>query len=326
MISKLLIAWCLLALTVTIHAAGLSAMLPRMSVGPARHAVLAGDLAARCRSRGGWSSCTSPRLRIWGLFYWWQKCLPDAESSFYFSGGHLHHGGLRRSGAAARVAAARPGGGIDRHPDVRTVHGIVLRRRQQISRCHASQPNRTDHEATAQRNSAQQAALAAGLRARGVRGPAAHARRAHAALRPVRPGHRAAGRAAESRHRIRGGQDRRCGRRPAQCHARQPDGTGDRADRLARRAIHAGEGVHRRRDRHQHVVHAGRVVSARRTQVPRAGIQPRQRPHAGGPAVPGHGRPADSVGDLASRLRRGGCVHPEVERGPRRSCSSSPTR
>ena len=22
---------------------------------------------------------------VWGLFYWWQKCLPDAESSFYFS-------------------------------------------------------------------------------------------------------------------------------------------------------------------------------------------------------------------------------------------------
>ena len=23
---------------------------------------------------------------MWALFYWWQKCLPDAESSFYFSG------------------------------------------------------------------------------------------------------------------------------------------------------------------------------------------------------------------------------------------------
>ena len=23
---------------------------------------------------------------LWGLFFWWQKCLPDAESSFYFSG------------------------------------------------------------------------------------------------------------------------------------------------------------------------------------------------------------------------------------------------
>ena len=23
---------------------------------------------------------------IWALFYWWQACLPDVESSFYFSG------------------------------------------------------------------------------------------------------------------------------------------------------------------------------------------------------------------------------------------------
>ena len=25
-------------------------------------------------------------IAVWALFYWWQQCLPDAESSFYFSG------------------------------------------------------------------------------------------------------------------------------------------------------------------------------------------------------------------------------------------------
>ena len=25
-------------------------------------------------------------ISVWALFYWWQQCLPDAESSFYFSG------------------------------------------------------------------------------------------------------------------------------------------------------------------------------------------------------------------------------------------------
>jgi hypothetical protein len=25
-------------------------------------------------------------IAIWAQFFWWQKCLPDAESSFYFSG------------------------------------------------------------------------------------------------------------------------------------------------------------------------------------------------------------------------------------------------
>ena len=143
-----------------------------------------------------------------------------------------------------------------------------------------------------------------------------HARRAHAALRPVRSGHRPVDRAAEPRHRVGGRQDRRCDRWPAERHARQPGGTGHRAGRLARRAIHAGEGVHCRHDCHQHVVHPGCVVSAGRTQAPRAGIQPGQRPHAGGTALPGHGRVADSFGHLACRHRRGG-VQPQVERGPR---------
>jgi hypothetical protein len=25
-------------------------------------------------------------ISLWAFFFWWQKCLPDAESSFYFSG------------------------------------------------------------------------------------------------------------------------------------------------------------------------------------------------------------------------------------------------
>jgi hypothetical protein len=25
-------------------------------------------------------------IAVWALFFWWQKCLPDAESSLYFSG------------------------------------------------------------------------------------------------------------------------------------------------------------------------------------------------------------------------------------------------
>ena len=37
-----------------------------------------------------------------------------------------------------------------------------------------------------------------------------------------------------------------------------------------------------------------------RSQVSRAGIQPHQRPHAGGPAVPGHGR---AVGSFGARLK-----------------------
>jgi Ion channel len=25
-------------------------------------------------------------IAVWALFFWWERCLPDAESSFYFSG------------------------------------------------------------------------------------------------------------------------------------------------------------------------------------------------------------------------------------------------
>jgi hypothetical protein len=85
MFSKLPIAWCLVALTVMIHGAGLSALLQRV--------------AARLPVRRFWPETRAlvsvawwlivlhlSEIAVWALFYWWQKCLPDAESSFYFSG------------------------------------------------------------------------------------------------------------------------------------------------------------------------------------------------------------------------------------------------
>jgi Ion channel. len=85
MISKLLIAWCLLALTVTIHAAGLSAMLPRMTL--ALPDVRFWPVTWRL-VRVAWRLVLLhlAEIVVWALFYWWQKCLPDLESSFYFSG------------------------------------------------------------------------------------------------------------------------------------------------------------------------------------------------------------------------------------------------
>ena len=84
MISKLLAAWCLLAVTVTIHAAGLSAMLPGLrSALPVRR-----FWPLTWRLLGvAWRLVLLhlAEIMVWGLFYWWQQCLPDAESSFYFS-------------------------------------------------------------------------------------------------------------------------------------------------------------------------------------------------------------------------------------------------
>ncbi len=84
MISKLLAAWCLLGLTVTIHAAGLSAMLPglRSALPERRFWPLTWRLLGVA-----WRLVLLhlAEIIVWGLFYWWQQCLPDAESSFYFS-------------------------------------------------------------------------------------------------------------------------------------------------------------------------------------------------------------------------------------------------
>jgi hypothetical protein len=85
MIAKLLIVWCLLALTVTIHAAGLgltvrraSSRLPDPRFWPVTRLLI--WVAA-------WLlTLHLAEISVWALFYWWQQCLPDAESSFYFSG------------------------------------------------------------------------------------------------------------------------------------------------------------------------------------------------------------------------------------------------
>ena len=68
----------------TIHAAGLSAMLPglRSALPDRRFWPVTWRLLSVA-----WRLVLLhlAEIVVWGLFYWWQKCLPDAESSFYFS-------------------------------------------------------------------------------------------------------------------------------------------------------------------------------------------------------------------------------------------------
>ena len=87
MIEDFLIASCLVAITVLIHAAGLSIVLSH---------VLHHTMAPEARFwpitwlliRIAWWLILihTVEIAVWALFFWWQKCLPDAESSFYFSG------------------------------------------------------------------------------------------------------------------------------------------------------------------------------------------------------------------------------------------------
>jgi Ion channel len=87
MISKLLIAWFLLALTVTIHAAGLAGVLRRTPLSSAVIATRFWPVMTLLVRVAWWLVLLHlAEIAVWGLFYWWQQCLPDAESSFYFSG------------------------------------------------------------------------------------------------------------------------------------------------------------------------------------------------------------------------------------------------
>jgi ion channel len=87
MIAKVLMAWCLVAVTVAIHAAGLGMVLSH---------VLHSTLQSETRFwpitwlliRIAWWLIVIHlfEIAVWALFFWWQQCLPNAESSFYFSG------------------------------------------------------------------------------------------------------------------------------------------------------------------------------------------------------------------------------------------------
>jgi hypothetical protein len=87
MLARILIAWSLVATTVIIHAVGLVMLLipvlhPRMRQGsqfwPITWLVI--------QVAWGLILLHLVEIAVWALFYWWQKCLPDIESAFYFAG------------------------------------------------------------------------------------------------------------------------------------------------------------------------------------------------------------------------------------------------
>ena len=88
MIAKLLIASCLVATTVTIHAAGLGMVLSHVSRSTVRPEDTRFWPITWLLIRIAWFLIVFHlfEVAVWALFFWWEKCLPDAESSLYFSG------------------------------------------------------------------------------------------------------------------------------------------------------------------------------------------------------------------------------------------------
>jgi hypothetical protein len=88
MIAKILIASALVAITVAIHAAGLGMVLTHAS----RSTVRTED--TRFWPITWLLICIAWLLMVfhlfeiavWASFFWWENCMPDVESAFYFSG------------------------------------------------------------------------------------------------------------------------------------------------------------------------------------------------------------------------------------------------
>jgi hypothetical protein len=84
---KILIAFILVAVTVSVQAVGLAALLKALVKSyaqlPTRFWRVTWLLI-----RVTWALIFIhvTEIAVWALFFWWHKCLPDIESSVYFSG------------------------------------------------------------------------------------------------------------------------------------------------------------------------------------------------------------------------------------------------
>jgi hypothetical protein len=87
MIGRILIASCLVAATVTIHAAGLATVLSRVSRSTGQPDTRFWPITWLVIRIAWWLIVIHMvEIVVWALFFWWQECLPDAESSLYFAG------------------------------------------------------------------------------------------------------------------------------------------------------------------------------------------------------------------------------------------------
>lgn len=87
MFPELISASILLALTVVVHAVGMIMLLRWMS---RAHVQVGARFWAMTwlLIRLAWSliAVHLVEIAIWAFFYWWERCLPDLESAFYFAG------------------------------------------------------------------------------------------------------------------------------------------------------------------------------------------------------------------------------------------------
>jgi hypothetical protein len=85
MVSKLLLAWCLMSLCVVIHASGVTSAM----VWIRRHPAMSRDFWVwtwlLIRLAGWMILLHLTEILLWALVYTWQDAMPDVQSAFYFS-------------------------------------------------------------------------------------------------------------------------------------------------------------------------------------------------------------------------------------------------
>lgn len=85
MLSKLLVAWCLMALSVAIHATGVTTALRWLRRQPDR-AQRFWPVTLLFIHVAGWMIFFHlVEITVWALFYFWKDAMPDVQSALYFS-------------------------------------------------------------------------------------------------------------------------------------------------------------------------------------------------------------------------------------------------
>src|SRR3954469_10189221 len=87
MLAVMFIAAVLVAITVAIHAAGLGVVLSHLAKSHARPPTRAWPITLLL-VRLTWLLILihAAEISVWAVFYRWERCLPDFEAAFYFSG------------------------------------------------------------------------------------------------------------------------------------------------------------------------------------------------------------------------------------------------
>jgi len=87
MLARILYACVLVAMTVAVHAAGLAALLRVHMKSRAQPTKRFWPITWLLIRMTWWLLLIHLlEIVVWGWFYLWQDCLPDAESAFYFAG------------------------------------------------------------------------------------------------------------------------------------------------------------------------------------------------------------------------------------------------